>query len=434
MPGEDRWCTYCGHRFSRDEHLERHILTHSGVKPFRCRLCHMSFARRDLLGRHQTVHGRDENGQETTDINEGIVPKASGRTAVACKSCAKSKTKCDMGFPCARCAQKDIVCVPRTTQRKSRHARKVVTRRQSSVGPENSVSGEASTISNSPTPDPPPRHSQSNRSSVTESQNHSNGIQIQSTPSQSLQTTPAQPDHSLPHQTGLPTPPHTAVPSPPQAHQCFETLPRSLPDDFVFSPSTSPLRPVQSQLEERPIDGPVQSIWNPLMDFASEDHTSNISSSTTTASGFASQIPLSSGFDFFASATAFGGFEDFSHQNPLTGCYEFATSTQNTPDSMSLASWNLTPESGFPLDCFDISTTIPMDTSTQTMYSQAGVTASHAVGTANGSMGTETDQSYPTPSIDNTQLCFDHFDFSMSGSEGWTSVEWTSESGQRRDS
>jgi hypothetical protein len=72
------FCTYCGQSFTRDEHLERHILTrklHSlrsnrtlrpeswspcfhdhwadrwqradtNVKPFKCFTCHMSFARR----------------------------------------------------------------------------------------------------------------------------------------------------------------------------------------------------------------------------------------------------------------------------------------------------------------------------------------------------------------------------------------------------
>jgi uncharacterized Zn-finger protein len=57
------FCTYCGHSFTRDEHLERHILTRmlnghvyrgrtsltisdTNVKPFKCFTCHMSFARR----------------------------------------------------------------------------------------------------------------------------------------------------------------------------------------------------------------------------------------------------------------------------------------------------------------------------------------------------------------------------------------------------
>lgn len=68
------FCTYCGQSFTRDEHLERHILTRksapffqcfaaqlrlqlflklitlertdTNVKPFKCFTCHMSFARR----------------------------------------------------------------------------------------------------------------------------------------------------------------------------------------------------------------------------------------------------------------------------------------------------------------------------------------------------------------------------------------------------
>lgn len=332
--------------------------------------------------------------------------------------------------------------MPRTTQRKSRHVRKVVTRRQSSLGPESNGLGEASTDSSSPTPDPPPRHSHSSRPSVSDSQQQPNGTQSQSTAPLPLHVTPPQPLQSSPHQTGLPTPPHTAVPSPPQAHQCFETLPHSLPEDFLFSPGTSPLQPVQSQgypLDERPIDGPIQGIWNPLLDFGSENPTPNIPSSNSTTSGFTSQVPLSSGFDYFGSATGVSGFDEFSHQNSLAGCYNFTSSTQNTPDNLSLASWNITPDSVFPLECFEISTTMPMDLSTQAMYSQAGVAASQAVGSSNGSTVAETDQSFLPPSVDNMQLCFDHFDFPHSGSEGWSNVEWSSDnmssvSSQRRDS
>ncbi|KAF5002931.1 hypothetical protein FDECE_10486 [Fusarium decemcellulare] len=36
---------------------------------------------------------------------------------VACRSCAKSKTRCDHLFPCGRCSTKGIACVPRTPRR-----------------------------------------------------------------------------------------------------------------------------------------------------------------------------------------------------------------------------------------------------------------------------------------------------------------------------
>ncbi|EOD48181.1 putative transcription factor cmr1 protein [Neofusicoccum parvum UCRNP2] len=42
------YCTYCGHGFSRTEHLERHLLIHNDARPFRCETCHLSFRRRHM--------------------------------------------------------------------------------------------------------------------------------------------------------------------------------------------------------------------------------------------------------------------------------------------------------------------------------------------------------------------------------------------------
>ncbi|EGP83310.1 unnamed protein product [Zymoseptoria tritici ST99CH_3D7] len=118
------FCTYCGQSFTRDEHLERHILTHTNVKPFKCFTCHMSFARRDLLQRHYTVHGRDQNQNEIPAVN-GMIPKSAGRTPIACSNCAKTKTKCDKKFPCSRCAGRNLRCTLRPTRRASKNANRV---------------------------------------------------------------------------------------------------------------------------------------------------------------------------------------------------------------------------------------------------------------------------------------------------------------------
>ncbi|PNS21398.1 hypothetical protein CAC42_1177 [Sphaceloma murrayae] len=115
------FCTYCGHSFTRDEHLERHILTHTNVKPFKCFTCHMSFARRDLLQRHYTVHGRNQDQQEVPATN-GMIPKSAGRTPIACSNCAKTKTKCDKKFPCSRCASRNLRCTLRPTRRSTKNA------------------------------------------------------------------------------------------------------------------------------------------------------------------------------------------------------------------------------------------------------------------------------------------------------------------------
>ncbi|KAF7196134.1 Transcription factor 1 [Pseudocercospora fuligena] len=119
------FCTYCGQSFTRDEHLERHILTHTNVKPFKCFTCHMSFARRDLLQRHYTVHGRDATGQQEIPAANGMIPKSAGRTPIACSNCAKTKTKCDKKFPCSRCAGRNLRCTLRPTRRVSKNAARV---------------------------------------------------------------------------------------------------------------------------------------------------------------------------------------------------------------------------------------------------------------------------------------------------------------------
>ncbi|QLL33222.1 hypothetical protein HG536_0E01330 [Torulaspora globosa] len=50
-------CSYCGKPFSRSEHKARHERSHTGVKPFECKVCQHAFVRRDLLQRHiRTVH------------------------------------------------------------------------------------------------------------------------------------------------------------------------------------------------------------------------------------------------------------------------------------------------------------------------------------------------------------------------------------------
>lgn len=50
-------CSYCGKPFSRSEHKVRHERSHTGVKPFECKVCQHAFVRRDLLQRHiRTVH------------------------------------------------------------------------------------------------------------------------------------------------------------------------------------------------------------------------------------------------------------------------------------------------------------------------------------------------------------------------------------------
>jgi hypothetical protein len=78
----------------------------------------------DLLQRHYTVHGRDQNNQEGLPPNP-MIPKSAGRTPIACSNCAKTKTKCDKKFPCSRCASRNLKCTLRPTRRASKNANRL---------------------------------------------------------------------------------------------------------------------------------------------------------------------------------------------------------------------------------------------------------------------------------------------------------------------
>jgi hypothetical protein len=62
------------------------------------------------------VHGSDPD-QKVTPAFNGMVPVSARRTPIACRNCAKTKTKCDQQVPCSRCAGRGIVCTPRAKGR-----------------------------------------------------------------------------------------------------------------------------------------------------------------------------------------------------------------------------------------------------------------------------------------------------------------------------
>ncbi|KAK4991279.1 hypothetical protein LTR66_006578, partial [Elasticomyces elasticus] len=98
----------------------------------------------DLLQRHYTVHGRDNN-QEAIPAANGMIPKSAGRTPIACSNCAKTKTKCDKKFPCSRCAGRNLRCTLRPTRRSSKNASRIAVQADGTqvlVAPEQIIAAE----------------------------------------------------------------------------------------------------------------------------------------------------------------------------------------------------------------------------------------------------------------------------------------------------
>jgi uncharacterized Zn-finger protein len=101
-------CADCKKRYSRPEHLARHIQTHTLGKRFFCQVCGKAFARADLLKRHTANHENDGDGtkkRRRIDASPG-----SGRVSHACRSCAAARVKCEEIKPCQRCQKKGVTC------------------------------------------------------------------------------------------------------------------------------------------------------------------------------------------------------------------------------------------------------------------------------------------------------------------------------------
>ncbi|KAH6650792.1 hypothetical protein F5144DRAFT_60546 [Chaetomium tenue] len=99
-------CAECLRRYSRPEHLQRHIASHTLGKRFTCDVCFKGFARADLLKRHRSNH-QDGNGNKRKRFNSA--PSAS-RVGQACTACAKSRVKCEDVKPCTRCKNRGLAC------------------------------------------------------------------------------------------------------------------------------------------------------------------------------------------------------------------------------------------------------------------------------------------------------------------------------------
>ncbi|XP_034981391.2 ras-responsive element-binding protein 1 isoform X1 [Zootoca vivipara] len=64
--GTDHSCSICGKSLSSASSLDRHMLVHSGERPYKCSVCDQSFTTNGNMHRHMKIHEKDPNGTTTS--------------------------------------------------------------------------------------------------------------------------------------------------------------------------------------------------------------------------------------------------------------------------------------------------------------------------------------------------------------------------------
>ncbi|KAM4705041.1 ras-responsive element-binding protein 1 [Rhinophrynus dorsalis] len=64
--GTDHSCSICGKSLSSASSLDRHMLVHSGERPYKCNMCGQSFTTNGNMHRHMKIHEKDPNAAVTT--------------------------------------------------------------------------------------------------------------------------------------------------------------------------------------------------------------------------------------------------------------------------------------------------------------------------------------------------------------------------------
>ena len=56
-------CQFCEYSCTRKDNLKTHLLTHTGERPFVCKICSSAFARKDALKYHMTTHQKAKSNK-----------------------------------------------------------------------------------------------------------------------------------------------------------------------------------------------------------------------------------------------------------------------------------------------------------------------------------------------------------------------------------
>lgn len=122
VPGEncgELKCKFCTKSFSRPRYLRRHILTHTEVKPYRCKTCEGCYSRYDHLKLHQNrCKGKRRLEVRVLKMDTSCQKDIQQGNELQCKICAKQLSTSsdlkrhmsmrhitDKPFPCKRCGQ-----------------------------------------------------------------------------------------------------------------------------------------------------------------------------------------------------------------------------------------------------------------------------------------------------------------------------------------
>ncbi|XP_076357891.1 ras-responsive element-binding protein 1-like [Tachypleus tridentatus] len=66
----NRTCRVCGKTLSSTSSLDRHMLVHSGERPFNCKICNMAFTTNGNMHRHMRTHSATDKYQESKNISK----------------------------------------------------------------------------------------------------------------------------------------------------------------------------------------------------------------------------------------------------------------------------------------------------------------------------------------------------------------------------